>query len=82
MAGKDNPLIGGAYPTYRTGSGEYVTGILQKIRANYDEVDRGSGAGLGLIHDLQTQIDAKKASLGDLQAGTESSYYTQRDPTF
>ncbi|KAG8526105.1 uncharacterized protein KY384_000098 [Bacidia gigantensis] len=58
---------------YQTGMSTITTGFLQRIRNIYDEVDRGSGAGLGLITDLQTQIAAKKAQL--------VLFYMQHDPT-
>ena len=54
-----------------------VNGLISKIRANYDDTNNG----VGLISTLQSQIATQSAALGQIQAGTDTNFYTQRDPT-
>ncbi|MCJ1404015.1 hypothetical protein MMC11_007239 [Xylographa trunciseda] len=75
VADKGNPNIDSAQLKQRI---SFVVSALKiKIRANVDDTNNG----VGLIKTLSDRINAKKGSLGLVQAGIEPNFHTQRDPT-
>ena len=72
---KDNPDVNAT--TLQQNTLDAINGLKTSIRNNYDDLNDGAG----LITNLQNQIATLSASLGQVQAGTEANFYTQRDPT-
>ena len=54
-----------------------VSTLKQKLRANSNDKSNNDG----FIKTLSDSVQAKQTTLGLIQAGTQSSFFTQRDPT-
>ena len=72
---KDNPSINDT--TLQQNTFNAIHGLKTSIRNNYNDLNKGAG----LISDLQQDITTLSASLGQVRAGIEANFYTQRDPT-